>query len=214
MRLDGRDDLVPLLARQVDARRVVAAGVQHDDGAGRRRGQLGDHRVERDAARGGVVVRVLLDGEAGVGEQGAVVLPARVADQHLGVGAQALEEIGAHLQAAGAAERLDGGDAALRHDVGVGAEHQALHGLVVGGDAVDGQVAAGLVQVDELLLGRGHAGQQRQLAVLIGIDAHAEVDLGRVGVGIELFVQAEDGVTRGEFDGGKQRHGVRFLARA
>ena len=205
---------VPLLGRQVDAGRVVAAGVQHDDGAGRRGGQLGDHRVEGDAAGGRVVVRVLLDGEAGVGEQRAVVLPARVADQHLGVGMQALEEIGADLQAAGAAQGLDGGDAALLDDVGVGAEHQALHGLVVGGDAVDGQVAARLLQLDQLLLGRGHAGQQRQLAVLVGIDADAQVDLGRVGVGVELLVQAEDGVTRGEFDGGKQRHGVRFLARA
>ncbi len=127
---------------------------------------------------------------------------------------QALEEIGAHLQAARAAERLDGGHAALLDDVGLGAEDQALHGFVVRGDAVDGQVAAGLLQFDQLLLGSGDAGEQRQLAVLVGIDADAQVDLGRVGVGVELLVQAEDGVTRGEFDGGKQRHGVRFLARA
>jgi len=103
---------------------------------------------------------------------------------------------------------------ALLHDVGIGAEDQGLHRLVVRGDAVDGQVAAGLLQLDELLLGGGHAGEQRQLAGLVGVDADAEIDLGRVGVGIELLVQAEDGVARGEFDGGKQRHGVRFLAGA
>jgi hypothetical protein len=62
-----------------------------------------------------------------------------------------------------------------------------------------------------LLLGRRHAAQQRELAVLVGVHAHAEVHFRRVGVGVELLVQAEDGVTRSEFDGGKQRHGVWFL---
>ena len=78
----------------------------------RRRVQRGQHAVEVDAARGGVVVGVAVDLEAGVGEQGAVVFPARVADQHLGVGVQPLQEVGADLQAAGAAKRLHGGDAA------------------------------------------------------------------------------------------------------
>jgi hypothetical protein len=58
--------------------------------------------------------RVGLDLEAGVGEQRAVVFPARVADQHLGRRVEALQEVGADLQAAGAAEGLHGGHAARK----------------------------------------------------------------------------------------------------
>ena len=60
-RLDGGDDLVPLGGRDVVAGRVVAAGVQHDDGAGRRGVQRGEHAVEVDAALGGVVVGIAVD---------------------------------------------------------------------------------------------------------------------------------------------------------
>jgi hypothetical protein len=51
-----------------------------------------------------------------------------------------------------------------------------------------------------------HALQQGQFAVLVEIDAHAQVDFGGVGVGIELFVQTQNRVARGHFDGGKKRH--------
>jgi hypothetical protein len=168
--------------------------------------QRGQHVVEAHAALVGVVVRVGLDHEAGVGEQRAVVLPARVADQHLGGRVQLLQEVGAQLQTAGAAQGLHGGHAAGVEDVAAGAEHQALHGLVVGGDAVDRQVAARLVGFHQLRLGGLHALQQRQLAVVVEVHADAQVDLGGVGVGIELLVEAQDRVARGEFDGSEQRH--------
>ena len=44
------DDLLPLLGRQVDAGRVVAAGVQDDDRSGGDVQQRGQHRVEVEAA--------------------------------------------------------------------------------------------------------------------------------------------------------------------
>jgi hypothetical protein len=69
---------------------------------GRHRGQRGLHAGEIDAARGGIVVGVVLDGEAGGFEQGAVVFPARVADVDLGIGQQALQVVGADLERAGA----------------------------------------------------------------------------------------------------------------
>jgi hypothetical protein len=52
-----------------------------------------------------------------------------------------------------------------------------------------------------------HALQQRQFAVVVEINAHAEVDLVRVGVGGELFVQTQNRVAGSHGDGGKQRHG-------
>src|SRR5690606_15654685 len=111
--------------------------------AGRRGVQGREHAFEVDATLGGVVVRIGLHLEAGVGEQGAVVFPARVADQDLGGGVELLQEVGADLQAAGAADRLHGGHAAALDGLGVGPKYQALHGRVIGGDAVDRQVAAG-----------------------------------------------------------------------
>src|SRR5205085_10824478 len=134
--------------REVVAGRVVAAGVQHDDRAGRGDGERVHHAVEVNALAGGVVVRVVVDLEAGALEQRAVVLPARVADQHVRVGVQALQEIGAHLQAARAADRLHGGDAPGLDGGAVGPKYESLDRTVVGGDAVDGQVAARLRRLD------------------------------------------------------------------
>jgi hypothetical protein len=62
----GLDHLAPLVGGQVGAGRVVAAGVQHDDRAFRHGfAQVGQHAVEVDAVGGGVVVGVVVDGEAG-----------------------------------------------------------------------------------------------------------------------------------------------------
>ena len=205
--LDGGDHLVPLRSRQVVARGVVAAGVQHDDGAGRCGVQVGQHAVEVDRARGGVVVAVAAHFKARVLEDGAVVFPARVGDQHLGLGADLLEEVGADLEATGAANGLHRGHAARLHHVGVGAEHQGLDGVVVGRNAVDGQVAARCGLVHQGFFGGLHAGQQRQLAVVVEVHAHAQVDLVGVGVSVELLVETQDGVAGGHFDGGEQRHG-------
>jgi hypothetical protein len=207
-RLDGGDDLVPLRGGDVVARGVVAAGMQHDDGARGRRVQRSQHAVEVDAAGGRVVVGVGLDHETGRGEQRAVVFPAGVADHDLGVGRQLLEEVSADLQAAGAANALGGDHAAALDRLAVGAEHQALDGGVIGGHAVHGQVAAWLGRIHHLLFGGLDAFEQRQLAVVVEINADAQVDLVGVGVCGELFVQAQDRVARGHFDGGKQRHEI------
>ena len=94
--------------------------------------------------------------------------------------------------------------AAADHGFVVGAENQALHGLVVGGDAVDRQVSLGLRGLEKQLFGRCHAGQHRQLALVVEVHADAQIDLGRVRVGSELLVEAEDGVARGHFDGSEE----------
>src|SRR5256885_5940469 len=63
-----------------------------------------------------VVVGIGAHFEACIGEDGLVVFPARVGDQHLGGGADLLEEVGADLQAAGAADGLHRGHAAGLED--------------------------------------------------------------------------------------------------
>jgi hypothetical protein len=100
------------------------------------------------------------------------------------------------LQAAGAAQGLHGGDAAALDRLAVGPKYQALDGAVIGGDAVDGQVAARLGRFHHASLGLLHALEQRQLAVVVVVDADAQVDLVGVGVGGELLVEAQDGVAR------------------
>ncbi len=206
-RLEGGDHLFPLRRADVVAGGVVAAGVQHDDGARGGGVERGEHGVEVHALLGGVVIGISAHVEARGFEERAVVFPAGVGDQHLRVGVEALEEVGAHFQPAGAAQALHRGDAARGHGLVVGAEHQSLHRFVVGGDAVDGQIAARLGRLHELRFSRFHAGQQRQLAVGVGIDADAQVDLVGVGVSSKLFVQAEDGIARGHFHAGKKRLG-------
>jgi len=209
--LDGVDHLLPLRRREVVARGVVAAGVQHHHGTGGRRVQRGQHAGHVDAPCSGVVVGVGLHREARVGEQRAVVFPGGVADQHLGAGVQALEKVGADLQAAGAAQGLHGGHPAAGHQglagFALAAEHQVLHGLVVGRDPVDRQVALGFGLLNQRLLSRCHALQQGQLAVFVVVHTHPQIDLGGVGVGVELFIEAQNGIAGCHFDGGKKRHG-------
>jgi hypothetical protein len=130
-------------------------------------------------------------------------LPARVADQHLRLRVQALEEIGPDLQAARAAEGLHGGDAAVAHGRALRAEDEALHGLVVGGDAVDRQVAARLGRLIICFSRRGTQASSGSLPFSSVYTPTPRLTLAG-WVGVELFVQAQDRVTRGEFDGGKQ----------
>src|SRR5690606_6728122 len=125
------------------------------------------------AALGRVVVGIGADFKTGVLEDGAVVFPARVGDQHLGVGIELFQEICTDLQAAGAADGPYGGNAATGHGFGVGAEHQRLDGVVVGNNPVDGQIAAGCRGVHEGFFSRLHALQQGQFAVVVEVHADA-----------------------------------------
>jgi hypothetical protein len=120
----------------------------------------------------------------------------------------------AALNAAGAADRLDGGDPSLAARRRIGTEDERLGRRVVGGDAVDRQVAARLARFHQRFLGGADAAQQRQLPVLVVVDADAEVDLGRVGIGGELLVQAEDRVAGRHFDGVEERRHAGVLVGA
>ena len=86
-------------------------------------------------------------------------------------------------------------------DLTYSAEHQAFHRSVVGGDAVNRQVAARGGLVHHGFFSRLHALQQRQFAAVVKVHPHAQVHLVRVGVGGKLFVQTQDRVAGRHFDG-------------
>ena len=183
--------------------------MQHHHGARWRSLQCGQHGVKTNAARCGVVIGVAGHVKTRVGEQSAVVLPARVADEHGRVGLQTLQEIRTHFEPTGAAKRLHRGHAATLDGFAARAKNEALYRFVVSRDAIDGQIALCLGRFEQLALGCGHAGQHRQLAVVVEINTDAQIDLVRVRVGVELFVQTQDGVSRRQFDGRKQASGGR-----
>jgi hypothetical protein len=115
----------------------MAARVQNDDGAGGEALEGLRHAGKVDFARRGVVVRILLNLEAGTFEQGAMVLPARRADPHLGAGVKALQKIGSNLQRTRPAECLRANDAALLQRCGASAKDELLHRLHITRNAVD-----------------------------------------------------------------------------
>lgn len=73
--LDDTGHLLPLLRGRVDAGRIVGTGVEEEDTAQRRSLEVSHHALKIKADRVLVVVAILLDFEAGVGEDGFVVGP-------------------------------------------------------------------------------------------------------------------------------------------
>jgi hypothetical protein len=80
--------------------------------------------------------------------------------QTLAEGCRRFREIGPDLQAAGAAQALERGDATGRDQRGIFAEQQLLHRNVIGGYAFDGQVAARRGALDTGFFGLAHGGEQ------------------------------------------------------
>jgi hypothetical protein len=113
-------------------------------------------------------------------EQRAVVFPARVADVDFRIRRETLQEIGADLQRAGAAQGLHGDRTLLLNYRAVGPKYEFLHSLVVRSQAFDRQVGTRRRLFHQHRFRLAHAFQQRHLAVVIVVDAHAQVDLGRV----------------------------------
>lgn len=120
-------DLLPLLLGRVDARGVVGAGVEEDDGAVGGGGDGGLHALKVEALCLLGEVGVLGDGEADIAEDLVVVRPRRVGDVDGAVALVELgEEEGAEMDGTGAGDGLDGGGALLADGGRVGAEHQLV----------------------------------------------------------------------------------------
>ena len=115
-----------------------------------------------------------------------------------------LQEVGAQLQCASAAQGLHGQCALLLNNRAVGTKYQFLDGLVVRCQTVDRQIGTRRQFGGQFSLRFFHALQQRHLAVIVVIDADAEVGLARILVGIEGFGDAENRVAWRHFDGGEK----------
>ncbi|MNM84836.1 hypothetical protein D3C81_969380 [compost metagenome] len=127
-------------------------------------------------------------------EHRLVVVPGRIADPHLRGREVALEQIGADLQRAGAADGLDGGDATRLDRLVVGAKQQVLHrGAVVGGP-FHRLIGARRRRGGALGFGLLHRGQQRNAALLVVIEADPQVHLLLAGVFVEGFDERQYGV--------------------
>jgi hypothetical protein len=166
---------------------------QHDAVPGQRLDRL-QHGIELQAARGRVVIRVGVDLEARAFEHRAVVVPGRVADPHLRIREIALEKVATDLEAAGATQSLQGGNAAALDGLVIGTEQQVLHGLTVVGGAGHGQIGLGADVGQHGAFGLTHGGHHGQAACFVEVDADAQVDLALTRVFLEILVEREDGV--------------------
>ena len=88
-----------------------------------------------------------------------------------------MQEIRPDPQSPGSAEGLGREDSTLRNQRRVRAQQHALHGGVVGRDALDREVAARRRFSRATALGLRHGAQHRNAAVLREVDPDAEVDL-------------------------------------
>ncbi len=205
---DDGNHLLPLCGGDVIACGVVAAGVQQHNRAFSSGVQRSQHPFKVDATQAavgaGIKVGIGFYGEACIAEQGTVVFPAGVRNQHFGVGSDFFQEICTNFQAACTANGLHGGDTTAFHDVGIRTEHQAFHGSVISGNPINRQIAACGGFVHHGFFSRLYAFEQREFAVVVEINTHAEVDFVGVGVGSVLLVQTQNRVAGGHFDSRKQ----------
>ena len=128
--------------------------MQDHNGASSCRVQTGQHAFKVHAAFFGVVVGIAVHLKAGVCKQGAVIFPAGVRNHDLGVGADFFQKIGTNFQTACAANALNCGHAARLDGLAVSTKNQAFDRCVVGGNAVDGQIATGCGLVHHGFFGR------------------------------------------------------------
>lgn len=161
-------DLLPLLLRGVNASGVVSAGVEEEDAALGGGLDVGDHALKVEADGVLVVVAVLLNLEAGVGEDGLVVGPGRGGDVNLLLaGVEAGEEVGANAEGASAGDGLGDGQAAEGGRVlavgELGGQGREL------GNTGDAGVLLVQLLVNNLLLGLTDGGQDIRLALVITV---------------------------------------------
>ena len=185
----------------------MTAGVQYDNRAYGQVAQVFKHASTVHAVALRVVITVVMHREPGSLKQGAMVFPARVADRDHGVGQQVLEEVGTGFQCARAADGLGGDHPASGDQLGVCAQQQPLYGVVIGCNAIDRQVAARCMRFNAGFLSFGYGAQQGNAAFLVVVNAHTQIHFGCTGIGVECFVEAQDGVARSHFDVREQTHG-------
>ena len=129
-----------------------------------------------------------------------MVLPRRIRDQDGGARVQRCEEIGANFQRAGATEALCRDDTALRDGGRISAEDQFSHQVNVVREAIDAEIGVWFRGCSQPVLGGVDAIHQRQVPVLIEVDADPEVHLGCALIRFECLGQSQDRISRSQAD--------------
>jgi len=178
----------------------MAACVEDDDAPAGEALQLRDHPLEIEAVGFGVIVGIGFDVEAGRLEERAVILPARVADPEGRLREVPLQEIRADLQGARPARSLYRHRPPLGDQRRIGPEQELLDLCVIGGDADLGKVILGVLSGVPALLRIADDVEHRDFPAAVLVNSHAQIDLLRIGVGVERFGQAKDRVGRRQGD--------------
>lgn len=168
--LDGIADLPPLSLGRVDTSGVVGASVEQEDAALGGSLDVGEHALEVKTDGLRVIVPVLLDLEAGVLEDGAVVGPRGVGDVDLlGAGVESLEEGSTDPEGTSTRDGL-GNDKTVegRRVLAVGEDGGSLGEVGETGDA--GVLLVQLVGND-LVLGSTDRGEDVRLALVVTVSA-------------------------------------------
>ncbi len=190
---------MPLLARQIRAAWVVAATVQKQDIALPHSLDRRDHRLEVDSMRIEVVVGVLREVQTGELEQREMVGPRRITEINLSVGPRAMQQVTGNAERPATARRLNRRDAAGGDDGMTLAEYQALHAGIEAGVTGNGDIGLGGLCSEELLLAATNRFENRRVAVVVLIDANAEINLVRAFVGAKQSHDADDRIGRESF---------------
>ncbi len=133
--------------------------------------------------------------ESGPFKDGDMVFPGRIANPDAGVREVALQEIGTHLQRAGATERLDSRNAVrLQHRM-FSTKQQRRDGVTVARQAFHWQIERCAMRLGvQARLRFGHGLQLWDQAVFVVVQADAEVYLIATGIFFETLHQRQNGV--------------------
>ncbi len=194
----------PLLKRQVGAAWVVTGRVHEHDITGARLLQPIEHRFEEQPVSGGVVVGIALELQSAAAEERRVIAPGRIAQIHHRGGRDGADEFGADAQRTASPGSLRGPCAAHRTRRVARPEYEGLDGGVVFLAARSRHIGLGRLRRKHQLLGAAHALEHRRVAARIPVDADAEVDLLREGIGAKLRHEPQDLIWLQPVDGLKQ----------
>ena len=143
----------PLLLREVRAARVVATAVNQHELAGARLLEPRQHRLEIDAMLRVVVIRIGVELQARDLQQRLMVRPRRVADVDARARLRARDEMAGDAQAAAAAGRLHGRDAAGLQRRMILAVEELLDAAIEAGVAGDRDVRLAVLLLEDRFLG-------------------------------------------------------------
>jgi hypothetical protein len=161
-------DLAPLSLGRVNTGRVVSASVEQDDAALWGVLDIGDQTIKVQTDGVLVVVAVVGNLKASIGEDGLVVGPAGGGEVDLlCAGVEALEERSADAEGTGSGDGLGDDEAVVLDGGGVGAVGELGGGAGEGGDTGDASVLLVEARCDDLVLGGADGRQDVGLALVI-----------------------------------------------